>query len=112
MCFLEFKIGSNSIEKFIGSIEPLKLNYIVKYSTYSTLNVSFFFFFKALEESNKQSLYFCIGCFMFNTAIFMFGTNRCRGKYRLCVFYVLDSSESLIPKSLLHPLICATMLTH
>lgn len=111
MCLLELKIGSNSIKKCICSIEPLKLNYIVKYSTLVAPLMQSFFFLKALEESNKQSLYFCKGCFMFSATIFMFGTNSSRRKYRLCVFYVLDSSGSLIPKSLLHPQICVTILT-
>lgn len=40
---------------------------------------------------------------MLNAAIFMFGTSHSMGKYRLRVFYSLDSSDSLIPKGLLHP---------
>lgn len=110
MRLLELKIGSNSTEKCICSIEPLKLNYVVKYSTLAPL-MQAFFFLKALEESNKQSLYFCKGCFMFSATIFMFGINSSRRKYSPCVFYVLDRSGSLIPKSLLHPQICVTILT-
>lgn len=34
---------------------------------------------------------------MFNAVIFVFGTIHSIGKYRLCVFYSLDSSDSLIP---------------
>ena len=47
---------------------------------------------------------------MLNTAIFMFGTIHSMGKYRLCVFYSLDSSDSLIPKGLLHPQILSQYL--
>lgn len=47
---------------------------------------------------------------MFNAAIFMFGTIHSMRKYRLCVFYLLDSSDSLIPKGLLHPQILSQYL--
>ena len=47
---------------------------------------------------------------MLNAAIFMFGTIHSLGKYRLCVFCSLDSSDTLIPKGLLHPQILSQYL--
>lgn len=60
MCSLELKIGSNSTEKCICSIEPVKLNYVVKYSTLAPL-MQAFFFLKALENQTNKVYIFAKG---------------------------------------------------
>lgn len=51
-----------------------------------------------------------MGYFMFNATIFMLGTIYFMGKYRLCIFYLLDSSDSLTPKCSLYPQILSQCL--